>query len=316
MPLVPISLPIGTSREDTVAVIRRYLVAFLVGLALTVATKVALADCGTPSVRFLKSEPIAVSSEGFSEPSGLSMTDDGKHFLSVSDDSAALFLLDQEGTLRQPQGIALKKPDLEGVALDLSGNRILAVNEGAFAIVVIDVTSGELDQLPLSDMVGYNAVKQSFKTSDPNDGLEGIAVDAERGRVFVLKEKAPRLLLEISMDLKEILRATELTPALGFVDDDQSDKHLDVSGLTVDGSTGCLWIVSDRAERLFLFDPEGNGETHSFALGWLDGKKPRDIPHAEGIAHDPRAERLYIVNDDGKASRLFTFEILRSGAGQ
>ena len=170
-------------------------------------------------------------------------------------------------------------------------------------------------QIALSNMDGYAAIERAFETSDPNDGLEGIAVDAERGRVFVLKEKRPRLLLELSADLGEILRATELTPALGFVDDDQSDRHLDVSGLAVDGPTGCLWIVSDRGRRLFLFDPAGTGPAQSFALGWLDGKKARDIPHAEGIAHAPQADRLYIVNDDGKASRLFTFEVLRGGAG-
>ena len=122
--------------------------------------------------------------------------------------------------------------------------------------------------------------------------------------------------MEVSSDLVEILRVTELTPALGFVDDDQSDRHLDVSGLSLDEPTGCLWIVSDRAERLFLFDPAGQSPTRSYGLGWLDGNEPRNLPHAEGVTYDASTEHLFIVNDDAKASRLFTFEILRNSGDQ
>ncbi|MEV8468107.1 SdiA-regulated domain-containing protein [Fluviibacterium sp. DFM31] len=272
------------------------------------------ADCGTPSVRFLDSEKIARTGKGYAEPSGLSLAGDGEGLLSVSDDTAAIFRLRPDGGFGTRHDIALAKPDLEGVAWDMVRNRILTVNEGAAEILVTDPHSWVSKAFPLSKMQGYPAVEQVFATSDPNDLLEGIAVDPARDLIFVLKEKRPRLLLEISPDLTEILRATELTPALGFVDDDQGDWPLDVSGVSVDGPTGCLWIVSDRGQRLFLFDPAGDSPARSFALGWLKDKKPQPLPHAEGIAHDPATDRLMIVNDDGKASRLFTFEVLRGGA--
>ena len=285
-------------------------------LFLTGGASAALADCGHPSVRFLKSDRIADKALGFSEPSGLSVAEDGDHFLSVSDDISGLFMLDRDGRHGTPPDAVFDVEDLEGIVFDPVGNRILAVSESAAGILAIDNRSGESELVLLGDMKGYQPVRKPFVTSHPNDGLEGIAIDAERDRVYLLKEKRPRLLLELSMELTEILRVRELTPALGFVDDDQSNHHLDVSGLTLDAPTGCLWIVSDRAERLFLFDPAGKSPTRSYSLGWLDGKKPRELPHAEGIAHDARTERLYIVNDNGKASRLFTFEIMRDGGGQ
>ncbi len=274
----------------------------------------AQADCGAPAVRYLDSDKIAKSSKGYSEPSGLSLSEDGRALLSVSDDTAAIFSLGPKGGLKGRDDIALKQPDLEGIAWDAARNRILTVNEGAAEILATDPQTWDSTAFPLSKMTGYSAVERAFATSDSNDLLEGIAVDPGRDRIFVLKEKRPRLLLEISADLTEILRATELTPALGFVDDDQGDGPLDVSGVSVDRPTGCLWIVSDRGQRLFLFDPSGDSPAHSFALGWLKDKKPRPLPHAEGIAHDPETDRLLIVNDDGKSSRLFVFEVLRDGA--
>lgn len=285
-------------------------------LILTGIAKVALADCGSPAIRFLTSDRIAHKALGFSEPSGLSMAEKADHFLSVSDDVSALFQLDLEGRHGTPPGAAIDGDDLEGIAVDVAGNRILVVSESDAGIVVIDVRSGDSTLVFLEDLDGYDLVREVFKTADPNDGLEGITIDPERQRIYVLKEKHPRLLLELSLDLTKILWGTELTPALGFVDDDQSDRHLDVSGVTLDAPTGCLWIVSDRAERLFLFDPKGKSPTLSYTLGWLDDEEPRKLPHAEGVAHDARNERLYIVNDNGEASRLFTFEVLREGSSK
>lgn len=285
-------------------------------LALTGFASAVLADCGDPSIRFLKSDRIADKAFGFSEPSGLSLAEETDHFLSVSDDISALFKFDRDGQHGTPPRAIFEGEDLEGIALDTAGNRILVVSERAAGIVVIDSRSGVSEMVFLADMKGYRPVRKVFKTSDPNDGLEGIAINPKLERVYLLKEKRPRLLLELSLDLTEILKVTELTPALGFVDDDHSDRHLDVSGLTLDEPTGCLWIVSDQAERLFLFDPARKTPTRSYSLGWLDGEKPRKLPHAEGVAHDAQTERLFIVNDNGKASRLFTFEVLRDGSGR
>lgn len=285
-------------------------------MLLTGCAAAAMADCGHPSIRFLKSDRIADKASGFSEPSGLSLAEEADQLLSVSDNTSALFMLDLDGRHDTPLDTIVAAEDLEGVVVDTVGNRILAVSESAAGILVIDSQSGGSELVLLADMVGYKPIRKIFETSPSNDGLEGIAIDPKRDRVYLLKEKRPRLLLELSRGLTEILRVRELTPALGFVDDYHSDRHLDVSGLTLDAPTGCLWIVSDRSERLFLFDPVLDSPTRSYSLGWLDGDKPRKVPHAEGVAQDARSERLYIVNDNGKASRLFTYEILRDGAGQ
>ena len=155
----------------------------------------ALADCGHPSVRFLKSDRIADKSLGFSEPSGLSLAGVAGQLLSVSDDTAALFQLDLNGAHTTPPKASIDNADFEGIALDPVGNRILIASEGAAGIVVVDAHSGDVSLVPLSDMDGFKAVKRIFKASDPNDGLEGIAVDPEQDRIFLLKEKRPRLMV-------------------------------------------------------------------------------------------------------------------------
>ena len=280
---------------------------------LASAAQVGATVCGHPAVRFIDSVPIADKKRGFTEPSGLSLSDEPGSLLSVSDDTAALFSLTFDGKHLRGLDPEIEHRDLEGIALDPAGKRILTVSEKAAALQVIDFDTQTSREIALADMRGYELVRPAFEKSDPNDRLEGIAIDTARDRIFLLKEKRPRLLLEVSSDLSEIRRVTELTPALGFVDDDQPDRHLDVSGATVDVATGCLWIVSDRGERLFLFDPRSDTAARSYALGWLDGNKARGILHAEGIAHDPATDRLFVINDDGKSSRLFTFEILRDG---
>lgn len=278
------------------------------GLAIALTTQAAWADCGVPTITFLDSVRIYDKSNGLKEPSGLSLSADGTHLWTVSDDTGAVIALGFDGKVLADQTQPLDVDDLEGIALDPANGRLLAVSEKSTEIVVIAPDQAGIRRVPLSTLEGIKAVEDRYQKFDPKDGLEGVAVHPTEDLVYVLKEKRPRLLLELSGDLSEVHRVVHLTPALGFVDDDASENRLDVSGVAVDGRNGCLWIVSDRGRRLFIVNPNG-AVAHSFPLGWLDGGTSHTIHHAEGIAYDADAGRLFIVNDNGKHARLFTYEV-------
>lgn len=280
------------------------------GFALLVAPMVAIASCGNPVVEFVSSAPVADSVQGFTEPSGLALSLDGSQLWSVSDDTPALFALNFDGVILQRIDLDESARDLEGVAVQPSSGRVLVLREGSADVQSIDPDTGLIQTYTVATMSGGDRTARKLATSDPNDRLEGIALAPDEGAVFVLKEKRDRLLLRLSNDLTAVSAMIELTPKLGYDVKGLKNRQLDVSGLAVDDPTGCLWIVSDRGKRLFLADRSGQIR-HSFQLGWLDDGQPELVAHAEGIAYGPQLDRLFIVNDDGAASRLFTYQITR-----
>lgn len=108
---------------------------------------------------------------------------------------------------------------------------------------------------------------------------------------FLLKEKDPTLLVQISADLRAIRSCQVLT---------KTDK--DASGIAYDGGRRLLWIVSDESERLYLYDGVHARRVKKYKLGF---------PNAEGVALDPRGEKLWIVSDrgGGKDSRLYSYRL-------
>jgi uncharacterized protein YjiK len=157
-------------------------------------------------------------------------------------------------------------------------------------------------------MAGWEAAPRALRDSDPRDGLEGIAVEAVTGNVFVVKERAPRLLLELTPDLARIRGALPLDAARGFADEETEDDRLDVSGLAVDAGRGGLWIVSDTGARAFLLD-FGTLQARSWPLLDGDGRKAKRIRNAEGVALSTDGRELSVVTDDGKRSRLYRYAI-------
>lgn len=177
------------------------------------------------------------------------------------------------------------------------------------------------DPVYLSELDGYDSMVDPrddtgktladyFKTSDPNDGLEGITYRADRSSLYLLKEKSPALLIEIDIAVETVLSMTVLncgsyknkcsgqTP---FPDTlPGSDTPLDFSGLAFDTTRQRLWMVSDTGRSIFLYNPS-DGTAAAFPLK-QDGSC---IEKAEGIAFLPKtAERphdaLFVVNDQEK----------------
>ncbi len=252
---------------------------------------------------------VADKSKGFSEPSGLSLSNVEGYFWSVSDAEPKLHLLGIDGTL----GNALRLPslagsDLEGIAARNDGS-VLALLETDRAIVVVHPTDPvQMTAVLLDSLKGYSAAADMLVGNPLNKGPEGITVDPETGRVFVAIEGQPRLLLVLAPDLTEIEKVTPLDRKSGFKSDRAKDDELDVSGLAWSASSNRLWVLSDRGRRIFVYDPATKA-TDAIDLTYREGDKIKDVKHPEGIALDEENGRLYILTDDAKKSRLYVFEI-------
>ena len=256
------------------------------------------------TIAFEESHEIRSASAGLLEPSGLAAAADGNHLWTVSDSGGKIFLVDLKGDLKPNHTIETGFDDLEGIALDPTHGRLLAVSEQSGEIISIPLSGGPFESHPISEMEGYDALDVPLSQPRSNDGLEGIAIDPETSLVYVVKENDPRLLLELSADLTRIVGAETLTANLGFVSDRADDIALDVAGIEFDPVRRALWIVSDTGERIFLYDPK----TRS-AASWPLVHGRHHVQNAEGIALLDGGTRLAIVTDDGKESRLLIYRL-------
>lgn len=254
---------------------------------------------------FISAEKIADRGQDFTEVSGLSLSENGG-FWSVSDDTARLFALNDAGKINK--GATLRAVSgLEGVAFDAVGRRILAVREDTSEIIDV-AQDGRVTRYPILAMEGAVSLVGLFAQSDANDGLEGITVDTETGTIFVVKERNPRVLIAISPDLSQVLEVVPLTSAVGFVSDRADDDRLDVSGLAWDGPRQGVWVTSDTGKALYFFHLN-TGTAQGWALTRDTREKSHRVSNAEGVALSLDGQMIFIVTDDGKDSRLLTYQI-------
>lgn len=202
------------------------------------------------------------------EPSGLALTTDKKNLWAVSDQNSTAYMLTLDGKI--VKSIKVAAPDLEGIAV---------INDTT--IVVVSEITGEFI------FVGYSGKEiKRAKTSyaeKKNVGLEAITYDVKSKHIFLVKEKNPGLLIELNNKLKEI-SAKELKFAsdysgLDFVPDTNelwiiSDENKSIyrcetngtikesykininqaEGIAVDSSGKKVYVVSDREEKLYVFE--------------------------------------------------------------
>jgi uncharacterized protein YjiK len=250
---------------------------------------------------------------GLTEPSGLALSLDRTVLWTISDDTRRVFQLSLEGDLLEDKSIEVADKGLEGIALDPAGGTLLAVKEETNEILTIDIKTHEVKGYALADMKCYDEVARYFagkkkrKKKDNNKGLEGITCNEETGTIFVLKEQGPGLLVEVSPNLQEILSHKLLNDQNGFCDPDLAPDEIDFSDLCYDPSRGCVWIISDQASRLFLYDWKDNRVIHSEKLSYSRKGKDRPIKKAEGVAIDPKSNRLYVVSD--AKAQLYVYQI-------
>ncbi len=270
---------------------------------------IELAHADNPGLTLIASFKVADKSEGFSEPSGLSLSNAEGFLWSVSDAEPGLHLLGTDGVL----GNSFKLPslagsDLEGVASRKDGS-VLVLQETDRSILVVHPTDPiQLTTIPLTSLKGYSDAAELLVGNPLNKGPEGITVDPDTGRVFVVIEGQPRLLLVLSPELTDIEEIIPLDREAGFMSDRVGDDELDLSGLAWSRSSRSLWIVSDKSRQIFVYNPKSKS-VKSISLTFTEDGKQKEVKHPEGIALDETRGLLYILTDDAKKSRLYVFNI-------
>jgi len=238
---------------------------FIFGILLS---GIACQDSETsePALKLLSSYDLDVP-----EPSGLSFTAGNVALYTVSDETGNYYKITLQGKLlgkTSCNGI-----DLEGITYDETTETLWLIEEGARALVNVDLQGNVLKRKTL-DIPAYSS----------NNGLEGITLNTDNGHIFCLNEKNPSLLLELDENLTIINEYN-----LGFAND--------YSGIFYDSLEKVLWIVSDESSSVNKCDLTGK-LIETYHIG---------VNQAEGIVVDSKNAKLYVVSDS--AEKLYVFEL-------
>jgi uncharacterized protein YjiK len=260
------------------------------------------------SLTYLDHFKIENKAAGLNEPSGLALSHEKNALWTISDDTKKLFKLSLDGELEKDASFKIPDKGLEGIVLDPTGEFLLTVKEDDNELIKIKVDTQDVtDRKRLAGMAGYDEIAPYFVGRGANKGLEGITWNEETETIFVMKEGAPGLLVEISSDLQTIRSHQLLNYENGFHDTEVGADDLDFSDICYDQSRDRFWIISDKARRLFLYDWKENKVIQSSKLGYGKNATYREVKKAEGVAIDPDANHLYVVSDE--KARLYVFDI-------
>ena len=203
------------------------------------------------------------------EPSGLTISLDGKFLWTVSDETSTLYKISFNGECLD--SIKLDGIDMEGVT-NFGANEFCIITERDRGLLFLDSTKTVKKRI-LLDLNG-----------NLNMGIEGVTYSPKNKHLYILNEKKPTLLLELDENYSII------------------NKHIldyatDFSGLNYDEGHDLLWMISDENKSIFKTDLTGK---------LLDTFK-LDIPQIEGIAIDFQTNLIYIVSDITEC--LYVFKI-------
>ncbi len=225
--------------------------------------------------------------------------------------------------------------DLEGIAL--FGQDLLVLQEGAVTVVNVSSIPDRAPKspglaTPLSTMIGYDTVTDPrdytqttlahyMSASSSNDRLEGITYHVAARRVFIIKEKNPGLLIEVNTATNEIASMQVLNcgdfagqcpqnhpfPDRIAVSDDNTVVR-DFSGVTMGPTENQVWIASDKAQAVFLYDVVKR-KYDTFRLLTFQGDTPQCIEQAEGVTAGANG-LLYVTQDKPTManSYIYTFK--------
>lgn len=179
---------------------------------------------------------------------------------------------------------------------------IYLVDENSSSVVPVNYNTNEYRApIPLSGMNGYSSVvcqgssdtvEDAFDGAEAaNTGLEGITWNSHRSRFFLLKEKNPGLLIEVSADLGTIHACQTL-----------AYNNADYSDVSYDPIRRKYWIVSDEGKSLALYDWSSASPVQGWGLSYDNG---------EGVAFNPGTSQLFIATDNGggQTSYLYVYKV-------
>jgi uncharacterized protein YjiK len=226
-----------------------------------------------------------------------------------------LFVHDKKGVYlaragKKPKRLA-KRKGLEGIATDSAGHQVYVVSEGDRSVLRYDVERSAEGEISLRR--AGEAKRLPRLKGEKNCGWEGLAFRTSDGgpaQLVCVHEGRPRRIGAYTLpDLAEVWTAALPKDA---------KRHLpDVADVTVDGRTGHLFLVSDRARTVveLALAPKADGcelvPVSSFRLGLKRSRKP------EGLSFDSTG-RLWVSldyekKDDSRRGVALGIELARGG---
>lgn len=250
----------------------------------------------------------------FYEASGLAIAKNESKLWSVGDENDfRMYKMELNGaavssaTASPASGVpAISNPSFEGVTYappppGISDDHyIYLVDESSDSVVPVNYGTNKYSApIPLSGMNGYSSVvcqgssqtvQQAFSQVN-NTGLEGITWNSHLGKFFLLKEKNPGLMIQVSADLGTIEACRKLTY-----------NNADYSDISYDPVRRKYWIVSDEDQSLALYDWTTGSPVQQWGLGYDGG---------EGVAFNPATSQLFIATDNGggQTSYLYVYKV-------
>jgi uncharacterized protein YjiK len=211
-------------------------------------------------------EQLAIYNLDISEPSGITYNSQIELFMIVSDDESDIFLVDSIGNVRGK--ISTSGSDMEGIAVSKNCDTIFVVEETKRLVSSYTISGSLISSFSVD--VATNS----------EHALEGIARSPINGRLTVLNEKLPCMLLEYD-NSKEFWRK-------------EIRYSSDISDIFYDENTNCFWVTSDEARKVLKLSSEFD----------LISEWRISVNQAEGITI--LRDKIYIVSDS--ESKMYVFQ--------
>jgi uncharacterized protein YjiK len=217
--------------------------------------------------------------------SGLTYNPDTQSLFAITNNPTAIIELDTSGnTLRQIELLGFQ--DTEGLVY-LGNQRFAITEERRRSIAIIKI--GSLTR------TSYRADAQHLTlpfTTGKNKGFEGISYDANSDSLFVVNEKLPRALYQISGYTSQAQAISVSSP---WNLEENHFGNSDYSGVHYDPTTRNLLLLSDESRRISEISQSGELlselDLPSGFLGFPEG-----IPQPEGITMDTSGN-LYVLSE-------------------
>ncbi len=193
------------------------------------------------------------------EPSGITLSDDKKFLLIVSDNNSQVYLTTFNGTILNK--IKINAEDLEGITT-IDDSTIAIVSEKNNEIIFLAFSGKEF----LRHKITNNAIF--------NNGLEGIAFNKKTDVFIIVNEKNPTEVIKLDKNLNELSRVH-----INFAKD--------ISDLTFVENTNEYWFLSDESRTIFVCDTNFT----------LKRKYSVNVEQLEGLAFDEGSNKIFLASD-------------------
>ena len=197
--------------------------------------------------------------------------------------------LSTDGQLKRTipvRGIA----DLEGIT-HIRNNEFILADEATQQLIHVEITENQLE-VDTSNRPRIGLLIDQAR----NLGFEGVSWDHAQHRLFVVKEKHPLRLFELSgletlLDTRPInFQIREWVPS-----DSASLLISDLSSLTYHEESGNMLILSDESRLIVELGHDKRASGLLTLKGGTHGLK-KDVPQAEGISVG-RAGEIYVISE-------------------